>query len=102
MRTRIGEDLKIIGDDAAEFLEEFSSAFGVDLSSMKFEDYFPSEAGADMHYYLTTIANIQYENKILGIVRSVESKLWGLFANKKLYKSVTVEDLIIAINAKHW
>ena len=39
-QARIREDFRIDGDDAHEFLEEYSAEFGVDVSGMKFENYF--------------------------------------------------------------
>lgn len=41
--TTLQEDLNIWGDDAVEFLEEFSNRFGVDISEFDFDKYFKSE-----------------------------------------------------------
>lgn len=41
--TEIENDLGITGDDAVEFLEEFSQKFKVDTSGFDFESYFMTE-----------------------------------------------------------
>lgn len=41
--TEIENDLGITGDDAAEFLEEFSRKFKVDTSEFDFEGHFMTE-----------------------------------------------------------
>lgn len=41
--TRIEDDLFIYGDDAAEFMLEYSKKFNVDLSNFIFERYYTKE-----------------------------------------------------------
>lgn len=41
--TRLEADLGMIGDDAFEFLEDFSKRFNVDLTDFKINEYFSSE-----------------------------------------------------------
>jgi hypothetical protein len=70
-------DLKIGGDDAAELIEEYSSAFSVDVTSLEFDRHFPPEP---------TLAN-----------------LFNSFARKGTYKTkipITVEDLVIGVSEK--
>lgn len=42
---RLGEDLGIDGDDAAEFMRAFAARFSVDLTSFKSARYYGPEAG---------------------------------------------------------
>ena len=74
---RLSEDLGMDGDDAAEFLQEYSKKFNVDLSAMNFEEYFAGE-GINPVYVLTY-----------------------LFGKKK-YKSVTLGDLERFAAAGKW
>ena len=79
--TRLLHDLGIDGDDAIEFLEQYSEKFHVDISNMNFDSYFGPEAGFNPIYYLL--------NK--------------LFCKEKLKKiSLTIDDLIKAAEKKEW
>lgn len=102
IESRMGEDLRIIGDDAAEFFEEFSGRFDVDMSPMSFDEYFPSEGSANMNYYLTTLVKNKKENRILRLLRLFESTFWSFFATQKSFKSITLEKLMIVIDRKKW
>jgi hypothetical protein len=101
-KTRLGEDLKIVGDDADEFLEEFARSFNVDMSGMVFNDYFPDEATADMHYYLTAIARSSDHSGLLKSAKLLESRIWGMFAKRTLFKTLTIEDLLLAVQRGQW
>ncbi len=102
IETRLGEDLRIIGDDADELLTEFSSTFHVDMSEMDFNTYFPSEASANMNYYLLAIAKSKYNNSIILAIRSLEAKFWRLFANQFSYQTITIGKLVKAANNHKW
>jgi hypothetical protein len=45
-------DLKITGDDAFEFIENFSKKFKVDISRFPIEKYFASESSIDIYLLL--------------------------------------------------
>jgi hypothetical protein len=42
--TRLGEDLGVDGDDAAEFMRDFAARFSVDLAGFEFGRHFGPEA----------------------------------------------------------
>ncbi len=42
-KTRLVEDLGLIGDDADEFMGNFSNAFSVKSGDFEFDNYFPPE-----------------------------------------------------------
>lgn len=100
--TRIGEDLRIVGDDADELLTEFAVEFNVDMSNMDFVRYFPSEASSDMHYYLTATAESKYQNPIVNTIRFLEAKFWLLFAKNTIYQTLTIGDLVKAGSKGRW
>ena len=102
IETRIGEDLRIVGDDAHELLAEFSTEFAIDMSSIKFEDYFPEEASSNMHYYLTAVAQGKYQNPIVDIIRFVEATFWRLFAKEKNFKTLTIGHLVNVASNGRW
>jgi hypothetical protein len=99
--TRLGEDLGIIGDDADEFLEDFSSEFKVDISNMIFHDYFPDEATAEMHYYTSSIMTPP-KNPLLKLLKVAEGGFWKLIAKKTSFKTITVADLLLAVKNGRW
>ncbi len=43
--TRLGEDLGVDGDDAADLLAKFADRFQVDLTGFEFDRHFGPEAG---------------------------------------------------------
>jgi hypothetical protein len=45
-QSRLLQDFSIAGDDALEVLEILRGEFGVDLSGLRFESYFPGESDA--------------------------------------------------------
>lgn len=100
--TKIGEDLRVAGDDADELLTEFAAVFGVDMSGMDFATYFPEEASSEMHYYLTTIAKKKYNSPVTNTVRFLESSFWRLFAKKEEYKTLTIGDLVRVASNRKW
>lgn len=46
VRTRLGEDLGIDGDDATELLSDIASRFGVDFSRLRFDRHFGPEGSS--------------------------------------------------------
>jgi len=45
------KDLKLVGDDASEFISLFSKEFEVDISNFRFEDYFVDEYDISMTWF---------------------------------------------------
>jgi len=45
------KDLKLVGDDASEFMSLFSKEFEVDISNFRFEDYFVDEYDISMTWF---------------------------------------------------
>lgn len=101
MGTRIGEDLRLIGDDADEFLDKFSKEFAVDLTAFPFSDYFPDEGSASMHFY-TGRQMSRSENPALSLLRKLDSLIWGLFARRRSFKTMTVQDLYESARRGKW
>ncbi len=50
--TRLGHDLGVDGDDAAELMQAFAQRFQADLSEFEFELHFGPEAGFNPFIYL--------------------------------------------------
>jgi len=50
--TRLGHDLRVDGDDGAEFMQAFAQRFGVDLSAFRCERHFGPEAAFNPLAYL--------------------------------------------------
>lgn len=99
--TRIGEDLRLIGDDADEFLDKFSKEFDVDLSELPFNEYFPGEGSASMHFY-TGRQMESSGNTALLLLRKLDSLIWGLFARRRSFKTMTVQDLYESARTGKW
>jgi len=78
--TLLGEDLGIDGDDAVELFERSFDEFGVSREGFRMDDYFGSEAAANM------IASIWY----------------SLFSREPIKKTLTVRDLVMAVERKQW
>jgi len=51
-KTRLGEDLGIDGQDAYDFIEQFSETFNVDMQNFCFDVHFGPEASFDPFSYL--------------------------------------------------
>ncbi len=70
--TRVRQDLKLDGDDAADLLANYSYAFHVDTDTFRFNDYF--NTGGNAHPVLAW---------------------WlSLFGNGKPLRTLTVRDLV--------
>ncbi len=73
--SRVYHDLGIYGDDAREFLLEYSEAFEVDMSAFQFANYFPGEPhllnlllpGSDSKFVPITVRDL---------VESAKQKKW--------------------------
>lgn len=102
IETRIGEDLCIVGDDADELLTDFAEEFTVDMSGIDFNDYFPGESTANMHYYVTGIAKSKYQNTFLNFIRNLDAKFWKMFASRTDYETITIGELVNAANKGKW
>lgn len=101
MDTRVGEDLRLIGDDADEFLDKFSKEFDVDFSEFTFNDYFPDEGSASMHFYMGRQMN-RSENPVLSLLQKLDSLIWKLFARRRSFKTMTVQDLYESARMGKW
>lgn len=101
MSTRVGEDLRLIGDDAEEFLERFSKEFGVDLSELPFSEYLPSEGSASLHFYAGRQMHSP-NNSGLSLLRKIDSLIWGSFAGRRSFKTMTAQDLYESARAGQW
>lgn len=100
--TRLGMDLRIVGDDAEELLSDFAKKFDVDLSDFNFSEFFPDEATASMHYYLAAVAHSKCPNNLLAVIRALEGRFWRIFAKKRTYREVTLEKLLSAARDGMW
>jgi hypothetical protein len=99
---RVLEDFGIAGDDAEEFIIDFSLTLNVDVSELKFDEYFPKEATADMHYQLSLLGSKNGNSKVYRCLSYFESIFWGFFSSRKSYKVVTVGDLFEFSNKGKW
>ncbi len=71
---RLYHDLRISGDDAADFLDKYSILFNVNIGNFQFSDYFPHEGA------------------------SLVANLMGLhIAPGQPYKDLTIADLLTGI-----
>lgn len=75
LTSRLRQDLKMQGGDAADIIEAFSLTFDVDITYFRANDYFGP--GIDINPALATI-------------------LW-VFGNGKPLKTLTVKDLILSV-----
>jgi hypothetical protein len=98
LKTRVGEDLCIVGDDAHEFLSDYMKVFNVDLSNMNFSDYFPSEATAEMNVYLTKHS----KSKLMKIFGFVDLWFWKIISKNNTYKTITLMDLLESAKKGSW
>jgi len=78
--TSLFADLRIDGDDAAEFMQAFSNRFGVDISEFNFSRYFGSEAGF---------------NPVVSLFRSMLGRTYR-------FTPITIADLAKAAESKKW
>jgi hypothetical protein len=76
--TRLFHDLSISGDDAADFLDLVQQRFSVQMSALKFDEYFPNEPDGILYF----------KGKFLG------------FGQGK--KELTVGHLLKVIERGHW
>ncbi len=102
LQTRLGEDLCVLGDDADEFLDEFSKQFDVNLSTIIFKDYFPDEASTEMFYYLCCIAQKKSSNKIVESIRKLEGNFWKTYSKKTSFKTITLKKLLFVAIEGEW
>jgi acyl carrier protein len=91
--TSLNIDLGVDGDDASEFLEEFSKKFKVDLSDLKYEKHFGPEAGANPITILIWLTLF----------------VLGRILNRKIEYNpgfslipITIQDLVDSANAGRW
>jgi len=74
--TEIYKDLKIFGDDADEFIQQYSEKFNVNLSNFEIGKYFPDEGNPTLFNLISFIFKKPIRTK---------------------YESITVNDLSIGI-----
>lgn len=78
--TRLFHDLLLMGDDAEEILLAIHKKYGVDFSSFKWKEYFPSEYAAPFVSILMSLNLYRMDQK----------------------KPITVNDIVVAINERKW
>jgi hypothetical protein len=71
------KDLKLIGDDADEFMLKFKEAFDLDMTGFKFEDYFVDEINVPFLYFY-----YKYFDK-----RKIKRKEFGIEHLQKIIKN---------------
>jgi len=78
------EDLKIMGDDAWEFLEYIIGEFATDLSAFNFDKYFPSEGElcSPMHYWRKYSGYYDKKYEVLTVKEIVDSTVEGKWVGK--------------------
>lgn len=98
--TRLGEDLCIIGDDAEEFISEYSKEFEIDMSNFELQKYFPSEASADMHNYISD--RVKNKSFFMRMMENVDGWFWKMLSSNRDYKTLTLEKLLICARIGIW
>lgn len=76
--TELEKDLRIWGDDAYEFLQEFSKVFDVDISNFTFSDYFREEGDFTLTIFLNFLTRQKVHRKALQIkhlLKAVETQV---------------------------
>ncbi len=86
LETHLREDLGMEGDDASEFLEDFSKRFGVDFSEFNFDRHFGPEVAF---------------NPVLLFIGFVFKRPSRLHPDLGKYP-ITVKHLILIAENKHW
>lgn len=74
MLTRLRQDLKINGVDAANLIEAFALTFDVDNDTFRVNDYFTPDEG----------------------INPLMARIFWIFGNGRPLKTLTVKDLILA------
>jgi hypothetical protein len=77
LETSLQDDLRMDGDDAADFLAVFSKRFGVDLSRLEFQRHFSPEGGINLVSMLFMSGFPSYVPvTIADLVDAATSKVW--------------------------
>lgn len=71
--TELEKDLRIWGDDAYEFLEEFSRVFDVDISNFAFSEYFREEGDSTLVIFLNFLTRQRVRRKSLQIKHLIKA-----------------------------
>lgn len=79
--TRLEEDLRMTGDDAAEFLDAFAAAFDVDFTGIEFHKHFGPECGGPIFLWPKRLKDAlkdhgQYPVTIGHLVEVAQAKRW--------------------------
>lgn len=73
--TRLEQDLKLFGDEAAEFIYDYGIEFGVDMKDFDFEKYFTKETDFYFMYKLFPSLNTKKrELTINDLIKGAEKK----------------------------
>jgi len=79
-RTVFFKDLKLIGDDADTFIQNFSEAFKIDMTEFKFDEYFIDEYNTPFLYWYDVIFRKEKikrkEFDIRHLKEIIEKKKW--------------------------
>jgi hypothetical protein len=65
--SKLEEDLGMTGDDASEFISEFSKVFNVDISNFDYDSYFSSEGDGVLDYFFSLIKGKKKKKMFLTI-----------------------------------
>ena len=71
--SKLEEDLGVTGDDAYEFISEFSKVFSIDVSSFDYDSYFSPEGDGVLSFIFNLIKGNKKEKKFLTISDLQES-----------------------------
>lgn len=72
---RIGEDLKLYGDDVSDLLKEYSEVFDVDISKFPFDDYFASEGFNPIDFFTYLFGGKKLKTLyVRDLIRGIEEK----------------------------
>lgn len=82
--TQLEKDLKITGDDASEFMEDFSMKFNVDISNLNLDEYFASEGTFSL--YKLIFSGRKTGKKTMTIGDLVRGVMAGKLDDGSIYK----------------
>jgi hypothetical protein len=78
--TRIGEDLGVDGDDAADLLRAFASHFHVDLATFQFARHFGAEASWSPLYGLYCLFTVRGCTELVTVGQLAEAAEKGVWS----------------------
>ncbi|QIR26887.1 MULTISPECIES: DUF1493 family protein [Kluyvera] len=99
--TRLFHDLDLFGDTAENILEILQREFNVDMSSFKFDKYFPTEYSQDVKHIdkLNTLLFFKFNAIARKHFLNIKEKVDGIYAN---YRPITLHMIEMSIREKKW